>query len=658
MEISNANENDEISTPKRQKIFLRSIRMYATRTCIVAIIGTALMCVVGRLSGQYLSVDAPRRSVSNTKSNNKARHLDKELISKLKEEFHEWTKHHGRDYGSDEEKEKRFHVWKENHFRTIEKNARHGPCQLTGKAVFGSNHFKDLSQEEFKSKYLTGYTGPHTDQMKRRKLRSDEVTKEVYPDGRAKPSDMLSSNGLHDPTVLSDKISRHESVHERYLKHVQETPKLSKTYYNYEDKQKEKACKCGTKNSSSTSNNYYNSNFSSDYYNFNYKNYYGNRKLGGIFSRHSPLFGKTYYNKSEKQKICGTSYGKSYYNKNSGSSTDCSKYKLEADFDYTETSNKRQYSSSCDWYDMSCWLQDIFTPLYGVTSEDMYKNYNYPSSIDWRKVGAITNVHSQGSCGACWAITAVETIEAANYINTGTLVDLAETEVIICEESCQTCDGGWPQNAYDYVEEQGGLPTESSSSYDGDFLMTLTAVLNGESDEMTDNEVEYIKETNCPSDGFSSSTRYGAIKGYAYATDRCVCYTDGSGCDCDDQNEALAVMNIASYGPATVCLEASLWQDYTGGIITTDSGCTSAFLDMNHCVQVVGYAYTDVTDDDNEDGDNKDDKKEEDDQGHREGYWIVRNQWSSYWGMNGYAYVAMGSNTCGILNDMTQVFME
>jgi hypothetical protein len=26
--------------------------------------------------------------------------------------------------------------------------------------------------------------------------------------------------------------------------------------------------------------------------------------------------------------------------------------------------------------------------------------------------------------------------------------------------------------------------------------------------------------------------------------------------------------------------------------------------------------------------------------------------------MNGYAYVAMGSNTCGVLNDMTQVFFK
>lgn len=82
---------------------------------------------------------------------------------------------------------------------------------------------------------------------------------------------------------------------------------------------------------------------------------------------------------------------------------------------------------------------------------------------------------------------------------------------------------------------------------------------------------------------YTETTRYAKVKGYGYATDRCVCYTDGSGCDCDDQDEKTAVLNVASYGPAAVCLEASLWQDYEGGIMTSDIGCSSSFLDMNHC---------------------------------------------------------------------------
>ena len=96
---------------------------------------------------------------------------------------------------------------------------------------------------------------------------------------------------------------------------------------------------------------------------------------------------------------------------------------------------------------------------------------------------------------------------------------------------------------------------------------------------------------------YLSAPRYGKVKDYGYSCDRCVCYTDGTGCDCDDQDEWRALMNVASYGPATVCLDASAWQDYGGGIMTSDSGCSAQFLDMNHCVQAVGYAFTDGSDD-------------------------------------------------------------
>lgn len=351
----------------------------------------------------------------------------------------------------------------------MEKNEKHGPCKLTGKAVFGKNILSDLTQEEFQSKFLTGYKGPHTNEMPsnhRRRLRSDQLNEEPQDilktsprtKRRVTPSVVLTSDGLHDPSVLSEKVKRHHSVQERYLKYVEQAPMLDKTYYNKEERQNERKCKCGSSSSSyNTNSNNYN----------NYYNSYGNRRARRLEKRQkSPLFGKTYYNKQEKQYICG--YSKTYYNKNK--SLDCSKYKLEAGQDY-ETSDSYEYSMNrCAWYDVSCWLRGVFQPIYSSSSERHYSNYNYPLSMDWRKMGAVTSIHSQSSCGACWAITATETIESAYYISTGKLYDLSEQEIIICDDTCDMCNGGWPQNAYEYVMNKGGLPKESS--YDSDLLMT------------------------------------------------------------------------------------------------------------------------------------------------------------------------------------------
>eukprot|EP00934_Nitzschia_sp_Nitz4_P000302 Nitzschia sp. Nitz4//scaffold182_size44100//5925//8284//NITZ4_007246-RA/size44100-snap-gene-0.0-mRNA-1//1//CDS//3329539541//302//frame0 len=346
---------------------------------------------------------------------------------------------------------------------------------------------------------------------------------------------------------------------------------------------------------------------------------------------------------------------------------------------------------NCMWFDVSCYLRWVWNAA-GVqfgsiigTMEPKYDSDAYPNSVDWRNYGVVTEVRSQGDCGACWAITAVETVESAHAMATGTLYDLSETEIIVCDDSCEMCSGGWPQNAFEWVMEHGGLPLYNSLPYDAYTLLALTQGVEGTSYQYTSDYVEAYQGQVCPANGgsgdnknsgshdsgdenanqnynsYSSQARYGNIKGYGYATDRCVCYSDGSGCTCDDQDEELAIGNLATYGPAVVCVEASLWQDYTGGIMTSALGCGSEFMDMNHCVQVVGYAFTDGSEqnDGGQEQGSGDNGGSGDGNGggNREGYWIVRNQWGGYWGYNGYAYVAMGDNTCGILNDMTQAYL-
>jgi KDEL-tailed cysteine endopeptidase len=103
------------------------------------------------------------------------------------------------------------------------------------------------------------------------------------------------------------------------------------------------------------------------------------------------------------------------------------------------------------------------------------------TAIDWRDYGAVTAVRSQGDCGACWAITAVESVESAHFIATGDLYDLSEAEIITCEDSCSMCSGGWPQNAFEWVMDHGGLPLYNNFPYDGSSLLAMTQGIEGTS---------------------------------------------------------------------------------------------------------------------------------------------------------------------------------
>jgi C1A family cysteine protease len=79
---------------------------------------------------------------------------------------------------------------------------------------------------------------------------------------------------------------------------------------------------------------------------------------------------------------------------------------------------------------------------------------------------------------------------------------------------------------------------------------------------------------------------------------------------------------VMGTGPLSICIDASDWSTYQGGIVT------SCGTDVNHCVQVVGV--------DTENG-----------------YWIVRNSWGTTWGEQGYIYLKTDQNTCVIDNDPT-----
>merc|ERR1712228_397088 len=116
---------------------------------------------------------------------------------------------------------------------------------------------------------------------------------------------------------------------------------------------------------------------------------------------------------------------------------------------------------------------------------------------------------------------------------------------------------------------------------------------------------------------------YAQLTGYKYAVKPC---TEGACTHQDLKGFAAALEDT----PLSICVNAGAWNDYTGGVMSSQA-CGPMGADyQDHCVMATGFNTTAPTP-----------------------YWIVRNSWSSTWGEEGYIYLEMAENTCGLADDAT-----
>jgi C1A family cysteine protease len=205
-----------------------------------------------------------------------------------------------------------------------------------------------------------------------------------------------------------------------------------------------------------------------------------------------------------------------------------------------------------------------------------------PTNYDWGTAGVITPVYNQGQCGSCWAFSATETIESYYAIQGGALTQLSMEQIVDCDVNGQDqgCGGGFPTGAYQYVQSAGGIDAYANYPYSA-------------------------------GGGTAGSCQFPAGQVVTNVAN----YQSISG-----ESGEYSQLSSSSGGPVSICVDASSWQNYQGGVLT------SCGNNVDHCVQLTGYY----------------------NYGSSNAYWNVRNSWGTDWGQNGYIWIAIGQDLCSI----------
>lgn len=217
---------------------------------------------------------------------------------------------------------------------------------------------------------------------------------------------------------------------------------------------------------------------------------------------------------------------------------------------------------------------------------------DFPKKVDWREKGVISPVINQGKCGACWAISSLETIESIAMINniTQSITQLSTQQLIDCgsnaSRSLHGCDGG-----------------------------DVCAVLSW----LKNYSIRILTESEYPSQGaFGTCLIPNPDHGLRVRDYMCKSFVG---------KEEQMIALLALHGPLTAAVDATTWPDYLGGTIKYN--CERR---KTHAVQIVGYNLEDPVP-----------------------YYIVKNSWGPEFGLNGYLHIAIGNNLCGIAEDVSSI---
>lgn len=235
-----------------------------------------------------------------------------------------------------------------------------------------------------------------------------------------------------------------------------------------------------------------------------------------------------------------------------------------------------------------------FDPTIGLTKQDDSNPLSandailgdIPIEYDGRNDGIVSAVKDQKSCASCYAFACVALVESMILKYKKKSFDLAEQEVISCDNFSSGCKGGSIEYCLNFVKNNG-LTTEGSYPY------TATT-------------------TSCNSKKITQPT----LKIDSYEAIRFV-----------SEDDILKAVN--ENGAVIVAMDASGLKNYKSGVIDKSSGCGSS---LNHAVEIFGYGTM------------------KNSSGKLVNFWHVKNSWGEKWGDKGFFKLIRGEGACGITN--------
>jgi len=107
-------------------------------------------------------------------------------------------------------------------------------------------------------------------------------------------------------------------------------------------------------------------------------------------------------------------------------------------------------------------------PAFGEKTGEVFthKGGDLPDAIDWVEKKMVSEVKNQGQCGSCWAFSTTGSLESAYALKNGKIVEFSEQQLVDCDHNGDMgCNGGLMDNAFGWIENNGGLCTEQDYSY-------------------------------------------------------------------------------------------------------------------------------------------------------------------------------------------------